>query len=212
MISDELVVDHALRPGVPQGRHRHLAGVARVARRIGLVQVVEIVHRVGRAIGKVRVLLERPALLTDAGHRIGDADRAFELLDRAVDEGAMRPRAVMRDVEVIAAGLRLETGRAVGGDAVAEAAVDALELAVLRVLDRQFLVAPLAVDQNAHDEVLFAIAQAASTMAAPSPLSPHIGELRRHNLFIRNVALAGCRGRGRTGSCRQRIRGEIEAS
>ncbi len=54
---------------------------------------------------------------------------SVELLERAVDQRAVRPRAAVRDIEMIAPGLGLEAGRAVGGDAVAEAAVGALELA-----------------------------------------------------------------------------------
>jgi hypothetical protein len=52
---------------------------------------------------------------------------------------------------VIAAGLGLEAGGAVGGDAVAERAVDALELAGLAGLLRQLALGPHAVDQYAHD-------------------------------------------------------------
>ncbi len=56
----------------------------------------------------------------------------------------------MRDIEVIAPGLGLEAGRAVGGDAIAEAAIGAAKFAGLAGLLDQLLVAPLAVDQNAH--------------------------------------------------------------
>src|SRR5262249_58910504 len=80
-------------------------------------------------------------------------DRALELLERAVDQGAVRPRAGMRDVEMVARRLRLEAGGAVRRDAVAEAAVGALELAGLAGLLRQLLVAPDAVDQYAHYSV-----------------------------------------------------------
>ena len=98
--------------------------------------------------GKRGIVLEGPALLLQAGDRVGDRDRAVELLQRAIDQRAVRPRAAVRDIEVIAAGLGLEAGRAVGGDAAAEDAVGALELAGLAGLLRQFAVAPLAVDQT----------------------------------------------------------------
>ena len=51
---------------------------------------------------------------------------------------------------MIAPGLGLEAGRAVRRDAVAENAVDPLEIAGLAGFRRRILVAPLAVDQNAH--------------------------------------------------------------
>ena len=73
-----------------------------------------------------------------------------ELLERAKDLRAVRPRAGVGDVEVIAAGLGRKAGGAVGGDAVAEHAVDALEIAGLAGLLRQLLVTPLAVEQDAH--------------------------------------------------------------
>ena len=75
---------------------------------------------------------------------------SLELLERAVDQRAVRPRAAVRDIEVIAPGLGLEAGRAVGRDAVAEAAVGALEFAARAGFLRQLAVAPRAVDQNAH--------------------------------------------------------------
>ena len=68
----------------------------------------------------------------------------------------------MRDVEMIAPGLGLETGRAVGGDAVAEAAVGAPELAAGAGFLRQLAVAPGAVDQDTH--------QAASPRASAAAL------------------------------------------
>src|SRR5262252_4746871 len=61
----------------------------------------------------------------------------------------------MRDVEMIARRLGREAGGAVRRDAVAEAAVDALELAALAGLLRQLLVAPDAVDQYAHGSTSF---------------------------------------------------------
>src|SRR5262249_35880508 len=114
------------------------------------VQVAEAVDGVGGALGKRRVLLVHPALVLQPRDRIGDRDRALELLERAIDQGAMRPRARMRDVEVIAVRLGRKPRRAVRRDAVAKAAVDALELARLSGLLRQLLVAPDAVDQHAH--------------------------------------------------------------
>jgi hypothetical protein len=56
----------------------------------------------------------------------------------------------MGDVEVVAVRLGLESGRAIGGNAVAEDAVGPLELPGLSGFLRQFAVSPFAVDQNAH--------------------------------------------------------------
>src|SRR5262249_62336087 len=85
---------------------------------------------------------EGPALRAQPRHGIGDGDGAVELLERAVDQRAVRPRTAVGDVEVVASGLRLEAGGAVGGDAVAEAAVGALELAAGAGLLRQLPVPP----------------------------------------------------------------------
>src|ERR1041385_2439094 len=115
------------------------------------MEVAKAVHLVGRAVGKRRVSLERPSLLAQPGNRIGDADRALQLLQGEKDQRAVRPWAVPRHVEVITAGLRLVAGAAVGGNAVAKCAFDALEVAARAGLLRQFLVlAPAAVDQDAH--------------------------------------------------------------
>src|SRR5262249_22781076 len=75
------------------------------------------------------IVLDGPALLPQSGDGIGDRDRAFELLDRSIDQRAVRPRTAVRDVEVVAPGFGLEAGRPVSRDAVAEAAVGAPELA-----------------------------------------------------------------------------------
>src|SRR5215510_13888022 len=88
------------------------------------------------------VFVEHPALLPQSGDRIGDRDRAFEVLDRAIDQCAMCPWAAMRDVEVVAPGLGLEAGRTIRRDAVAEAAVGAPELAARAGFLRQLAVAP----------------------------------------------------------------------
>ena len=123
----------------------------RIARRVGLMQIVEAVDPVGRAIGKSRIVLERPALVAQARDRDRDADRAGELLQRQINLRAMRPRAGIGDIEVIAPGLGRKARRAVRRDAVAEDAVDALKIAGLAGFRRRVLVAvPFAVDQHAH--------------------------------------------------------------
>ena len=150
MISDELVVHDP--PGllVPQRGHRHLAGVARLAGGVRLVQVMESVHCIGEAVRIARIVLERPAVLLQAGNRVGNRDQPFELLHHAVDQSTVRPRAVVRHIEMIAAGLGLEAGGAVGRDAVAEPAVGAAKLPPLTGLLRKLAVGPNTVDQNAH--------------------------------------------------------------
>ncbi len=112
---------------------------------------MEAVDLVGNAVRITRVAFERPAVLLEAGDRIGDGNQSLELLDRAIDQRAMRPRAAVRDIKMIAAGLGLEARRAVRGDAIAEHAVDALELAGLAGFLRQLAVGPFAVDKYAHD-------------------------------------------------------------
>jgi hypothetical protein len=58
----------------------------------------------------------------------------------------MRPRAAVRDVEVITAGLRLEAGRAVRGNPAAKTTVAALKLPALARLLVKLTVSPDAVD------------------------------------------------------------------
>src|ERR1700691_6569324 len=94
----------------------------RVARRIGLVKIAKAVDPIRHTIRKRRVILERPALITKPRNGDGNADRARELLQRAVDLGAMRPWAGVGDIKVIATGFRFEARRAIGGHALAERA------------------------------------------------------------------------------------------
>jgi hypothetical protein len=56
----------------------------------------------------------------------------------------------VRDIEVIATGLGLEAGRAVGRDAVAKPAIGATEVSDAAGLLRELLVAPDSLDQDAH--------------------------------------------------------------
>src|SRR5262249_11714149 len=161
-----LVVDDAPGLAVPQRRDRDLAGVTGVACGVGLVQIAEAVDAIGGAIREGRIVLEGPALLPQSGDRIGDRDRAFELLDRAIDQRAMCPWAAIRDVEVIAPRFGLEPGRPIRRDAVPEAAVRALELAAGAGFLRQLAVAPRTFDQNAHYAASPPASAAALRMAA----------------------------------------------
>src|SRR5207237_928121 len=116
-----------------------------------LRQVGEAVHLVRRAVGERRIRFERPALLAQAGNRIGDADCALELFQRQENQRAVRPRAVPGDVEMVATRFRLIAGQAVGADAIAKHALDALELAGPARFLRQLLVlAPCTFDQHSH--------------------------------------------------------------
>ncbi len=72
----------------------------------------------------------------------------------------------MGDVEVIAAGLGLESGRAIHRDAVAKAAVRAAEVAARPGFLRQLAVAPGAVDEDAHYAASPRASAAALRMAA----------------------------------------------
>ena len=72
---------------------------------VGLGEVVEAVDPVG-----VAVAGERPAAIVAVGVQVGDADAVLEALEPVGDDGAMRPGAGQRDVEVIAPGLGREPG------------------------------------------------------------------------------------------------------
>src|SRR5262249_43172032 len=126
----------------------------RIARRVGLMQVAEAVHGVGRAIGKSRVVLEGPALLSQSRDRVGNRDCVFQFLERTVDQRPMCPGTAVRDIKMVAAGFCLEPGRAVGGDSVAEHAVNTAKFAGTANLLGQFFIAPDAVDQNSHPRSL----------------------------------------------------------
>ena len=114
------------------------------------MQVAEAVDAVRRAIGKRRIVLERPALFAQARDSDGDADEAGELLECEKNLRAVRPRTGIGDIEVIAPGLGRKAGRTVGRDAVAEYAVHALEIAGFADLVDRIFVAPLAVNQHTH--------------------------------------------------------------
>src|SRR5207253_40494 len=90
------------------------------------------------------------ALLAQSRDAVRDREGALQLLQREKDQHAVRPRAVPCHVEVIAAGLGLVARRAIGGDAITKHALDALEFAAGAGLLRQLLLAPDAVDQDAH--------------------------------------------------------------
>ena len=150
MISEEFVIDDALGLFVPQGRYRDLAGIVWIARHVGFVQILEAVDFVGNAIRIARVAREGPPVLLEPRNRISDRDDAFELLERAIDQRAVRPGAAVRHIEMIAAGFGFESRRTVGADAAAKSAIGALELSGLTGLFRQLAVRPLALDHHTH--------------------------------------------------------------
>ena len=75
--------------------------------------MMKSIDRVRRAIRERRIAVEGPALLLETRNCIGDRDRAFELLQCAVDQGAMSPWAAVGNIEVISPCLCLETRRTV---------------------------------------------------------------------------------------------------
>ncbi len=91
-----------------------------------------------------------------ADHRY--VDQGFELLELAVDQGAVGPGTGERNIEVIASGFGLDrrstigTGRAVRGHPVATLRLFALEFAVIAVFVPPIL--PLTIDQKSHDCLL----------------------------------------------------------
>src|SRR5690606_6549758 len=88
-----------------------------------------------------------------------DGHQFAQSLERAHDQGAMRPRTGIADIQAIAAGLGTmpalpgRPGTAVGAEPVAEAGFLALEAAIVGVVIPA--VVPLAIDQQAHAALLF---------------------------------------------------------
>ena len=114
------------------------------------MQIVETVDAIRRTVRESGIVLEGPALLAKPRNGDGEADRTIQFLKREIDLRAVRPRAGVGDIEVIAPGLGFEAGRAVSCDAVAKGAVHPLEIAGLAGFRGRVLVSPLAVDQHAH--------------------------------------------------------------
>ena len=110
------------------------------------MQVAETVDAIRRAVRKGRAVLERPAFVAKPGYGDGDTDRTIELFERQIDLGTMRPRAGIGDIKMIASRFRLEPGRAVRRHAVAESAVETLEIAGLANFRRRFFITPFAVN------------------------------------------------------------------
>src|SRR4029079_17655438 len=96
------------------------------------MQVLSIVDGIGH---DAVAVLEAPAILAHEPMDDRPAYRAFEAFQRAHDEGAMRPRAGIGNIEMVAAGLRLEpapagwTGASVGRYPVADSRCLSLETA-----------------------------------------------------------------------------------
>jgi hypothetical protein len=84
------------------------------------MEVAEGIDRTRGTLRKVRVTPEQPALLADARQCIRNGDRAFELFKRAEGQRALRPGTIVRDIEMVASRLGLESRRTVRGDPVTE--------------------------------------------------------------------------------------------
>ena len=136
MISLDSLLTMRPRSAVPEHGHRHVAVEVVVADDVGLAQEREVVDRVGRRAARVG---DRPAALVALGVDDRHRDRVLEALEVPVDDRAVRPRARGRDVEVVAPGLGLVAGAAVGGDEVAEARIPAPERAVVALFGGQRL-------------------------------------------------------------------------
>src|SRR5712664_822783 len=91
--------------------------------------------------------VETPPFSTVVRSRRGDRHHALKPLQLSENQRAMRPGAVVGNVEVVAAGLGLETRRAVSGDEVAELALGTNETPADHIRP---LVDPFSVDQHAH--------------------------------------------------------------
>src|SRR5690606_23723838 len=100
-----LVRHHAPALLVVEHGYRDSTGVVGVALRVDLPQRIAAEARVGALL---RAIVEYPALIGPARQRERDRDVLLEPFELAEDQRAMRPRAAERDVQVVAAGLRLE--------------------------------------------------------------------------------------------------------
>src|SRR5262249_13884199 len=110
----------------------------------------EAADRVGRAFRELRITPKCPSLLTNTGQRIAHTDSAFQLLQCAKNQGTMSPRTVVRYVQMIAAGLGLESRGAIGRDPIAKTAVRALECAARVGFGRKLSFTPSAINENSH--------------------------------------------------------------
>ena len=101
------------------------------------------------AVDRIGARRQFPAVLQHQRLDHRDGDRVLQLLQLAEDQGAVRPWAGQRDIEVVAPRLGLEARRTVGGDPVPERALLPLERAAgrFRVVP---LVVPASVDQQTH--------------------------------------------------------------
>src|SRR6516165_2379943 len=88
---------------VPQHRDRNAPGVAWIGKQIDFGKRRFAVYRIGRATASST---EFPSSFSVERLSDGDGDGRLELLERAEDQGAMRPGAGQGYVEVIAAGFR----------------------------------------------------------------------------------------------------------
>ena len=98
-----LVVDDSMLLGVPEDRHARSAVEVRIGRSVVLAEIVE-------ALDPVDVLAAAEAPATSVADRIddGDRDRLVQALEVPSDQGSMRPRAGVADVEVVAAASGLD--------------------------------------------------------------------------------------------------------
>ena len=142
------IADDALELFVPQHRHGYAPGIVGGIGGVALVHEVETVQFV--AAGAVG-LVEGPAVFQHQPTDHRDVDQAFQALELAQDQGAVRPRAGEGYIEVIATGLGLEAAfttrawRAIGGHPVAALCLFPLESAIGATFVP--LVFPLSFDQ-----------------------------------------------------------------
>ena len=99
MISRDFVVHDRVRLLVPQDRHRDAAAVPRVGAQVDVAEEARV-HSTDR-IGRLGT--EGPAIVAHEGAHGGDGDGVLETAKRAHDEGAVRPWAGERDVQMVAA-------------------------------------------------------------------------------------------------------------
>src|SRR6516164_1533909 len=110
---------------------------------------MKAVDLIERAIGTFGAQLVDPAIFAQIGQAVGNADGMLELLERAENDRAMSPRAVIPSIKVVTAGHRRIARRTIGGDAITEHARNAPEFAAGAGFFR-WILGPASVDHHSH--------------------------------------------------------------
>ena len=114
-----LIADDGLLLFVPQYRHRDAPAVVGIGMQIKLIKKFVLVEGIARRCREA--IVESPAVLEHQGVDHGDGNKRLQSFQAAQDQGAMRPWAGQRNVQMVTVFFRSEPGfaawarRAVGG-------------------------------------------------------------------------------------------------